>query len=625
MNEITVFKNAKETKTPHFTSVDFMLERIRKCTVQKTIDLLHSEKDKKRKAEIKQSLPVICFSGKFTQRAIKHCAMHSGFAILDFDHVENLQEKKNKMMSYDFVYSVFISPSGDGLKVLVRIPADIEKHSGYYKGLEKMFPDLDSANRDISRACFESCDKDIYINANAIEFTDYIEVLDATINNSVVIQNTENNYSKAEQACKIIRNSIAGSFHQDLLRASRLMGGFIAGGLIDESMAISMIENEIKKKPINDFEAARVTIQKGINHGINSPIQEEEAIRKEYVSQAVGTVRADDEDYSFLATDEECDLYITQKRNGTFKMGNKTGFPSFYKYFRFNKGQLDMVLGHDNAGKSIISWYFSMLDCVFNDEKYIIFAGENKTGAVKSRIIEFYTGKSIVNLTESEFTRANKWFKEHYALIRNDEIYSYLDMLNIGRKMLRLKNYTKFIIEPYNVLNKPSTNEHQYDYKAMIDIRMFILETGIGVLLNVHAATEALRKVYSKEHEWAGYAMPPNKSDAEGGGKFPNKADNFIVIHRMADHPTEKIWTEIHVQKIKEYETGGQRTNKYEPYKIRMIEGGCGFIDENGFDPIAEYWSKQGTPIKLTENQNFLNELKPLVQAEEKEYEPFPF
>lgn len=312
-------------------------------------------------------------------------------------------------------------------------------------------------------------------------------------------------------------------------------------------------------------------------------------------------VNVDDDDYSFLATNEETDLYINQKRDGTFKLGNTTGIPEFDKYFRFKEAQLDMILGHDNAGKSVVSWFFSVLDAMYNDQYYIIFSGENKTGAVKGKLMEFYLCKTIKKMNHLEYEQSKKWVENHFALIRNDEAYSYQDMIAIGNKMLKRKRYTKFIIEPYNVLDKKTTNEHQYDYKAMLDLRLFIRKTGIGVLLNVHAATEALRKTYPKEHDHFGYVMPPNKADAEGGGKFPNKADNFIVVHRMADHPGEWMWTELHVQKIKEMETGGTRTFKNEPFKMKMVYDGSGFETQNGYNPVIEYWRGAGktTPIEF--------------------------
>lgn len=345
--------------------------------------------------------------------------------------------------------------------------------------------------------------------------------------------------------------------------------------------------------------------------------QKKEYKKTDFITET--KISLDDEDYSFLASNEEADIYIKQKREGTFKQGNTTGIPELDAYYRFKEAQLDMILGHDNAGKSVVSWYFSVLDCLYNKENYIVFSGENKTGAVKGKLMEFYLCKTILSMNLLEYEAAKKWVEDHFALVRNDEAYSYQDMITIGRKMLKKKKYTKFIIEPYNVLDKKTTNEHQYDYKAMLDLRLFIRQTGIGVLLNVHAATEALRKTYPKEHQYFGFTMPPNKADAEGGGKFPNKADNFIVVHRMADHESEWMWTEIHVQKIKEMETGGKRTFKNEPFKMRMVVGGVGFETATGFNPVLDYWNKQGktTPIEFEKPTAMKNNLEFLGNGQE--------
>ena len=54
--------------------------------------------------------------------------------------------------------------------------------------------------------------------------------------------------------------------------------------------------------------------------------------------------------------------------------------------------------------------------------------------------------------------------------------------------------------------------------------------------------------------------MPPMASDVEGGGKFVNRADDFFVVHRYSQHSTDWIYTDIHVRKIKELESGGRPT-----------------------------------------------------------------
>ena len=68
------------------------------------------------------------------------------------------------------MYSCFISPSGAGLKVLVRIPQDPNNHVGYFLSLEKHFNStyFDKTTKNISRVCYESYDPLIYINDKAL-------------------------------------------------------------------------------------------------------------------------------------------------------------------------------------------------------------------------------------------------------------------------------------------------------------------------------------------------------------------------------------------------------------------------------------------------------------------------
>lgn len=374
---------------------------------------------------------------------------------------------------------------------------------------------------------------------------------------------------------------------------------------------ISILKKIKFNDTITDKELAKWLFENGYG--------ESTKIEKPRVQVHESKISVSDDSFDFLAKPEDADLYIEQKRNGTFKMGNKTGIPSLDKYWRFKDAQLDMILGHDNSGKSIVTWYFAMLDAHFNNKNYIVSAWENKIGGVKSKLMEYRMCKAIEKMTNEEFEFSKKWVEEHFAFIRNDESYNYMDMICMGEKMLTKKEYHKIIIDPYNSLDKKTTNEHQYDYDAMRDFRLFIRKTGMGVVLNVHAATDALRRTYRNGHKYEGYAMPPKKADAEGGGKFPNKADNFMIIHRMADHPEQWMWTEIHIDKVKEYETGGQRTFKDEPYKLRLIAGGYGFEDESGYNPMTGQTSQpyqpkpitQGNPNLFLEDKKVEEELEP--------------
>ena len=137
---VTIFKNIKETATPFHREVSVVLQRIKDGASKELVKGIRQEKDKSARNELKKMLPAICFSGIFTKRNDNSITEHSGLICLDFDGYEKRKEllaDKEKLAKSEFIYSVFISPSGNGLKALVRIPQDVDNHVNYFNSLEK--------------------------------------------------------------------------------------------------------------------------------------------------------------------------------------------------------------------------------------------------------------------------------------------------------------------------------------------------------------------------------------------------------------------------------------------------------------------------------------------------------
>ena len=65
---ITIFKNIRETETPYFKDILYILKRIKDGTSKKLVQEIRAEKDKSKRNELKKNLPAICFSGKFLKR-----------------------------------------------------------------------------------------------------------------------------------------------------------------------------------------------------------------------------------------------------------------------------------------------------------------------------------------------------------------------------------------------------------------------------------------------------------------------------------------------------------------------------------------------------------------------------
>ena len=185
-SNITIFKNIKETTTPFYRDINVLLERIKEGACKELVKRIRLEKNKEERNELKKELPAVCFSGTFSKRADSSINEHSGFICLDFDGYKKIKEllsEKENLSKSKYVYSVFISPSGNGLKVIVKIPQDIDNHVNYFNSLEKHFdsPHFDRTCKNISRVCYESYDPLIYINENSslwdtIEDIEYKEV-----------------------------------------------------------------------------------------------------------------------------------------------------------------------------------------------------------------------------------------------------------------------------------------------------------------------------------------------------------------------------------------------------------------------------------------------------------------
>ena len=187
-HNVTIFQNIRDTDTPFFRDVHVILDRIKEGAgaTKDLVKRIRLEKNKPERQELKKQLPAICFSGTFNKRTDASLLEHSGLICLDFDgytkQKELLQDKEN-LSKNKYVYSVFISPSGNGLKVLVKIPADAENHTMYFNSLEKYFNSayFDKTSKNLSRVCYESYDPLIAINENSsiwdkIEEPEYTEV-----------------------------------------------------------------------------------------------------------------------------------------------------------------------------------------------------------------------------------------------------------------------------------------------------------------------------------------------------------------------------------------------------------------------------------------------------------------
>ena len=168
MTTITMFESVTKTDKPHFIDVVAALDRIVSGRSAENVLAIRAGN-----AELKKSLPVALFSGTFSVRKDDALEAHSGLIVLDFDHV-SAEASKALLSTDEYVYACWISPSGQGLKALVKI-SNPERHREHFRALQTYYEstyglEADPSGINESRACFESYDPELVRNDNSKVF-----------------------------------------------------------------------------------------------------------------------------------------------------------------------------------------------------------------------------------------------------------------------------------------------------------------------------------------------------------------------------------------------------------------------------------------------------------------------
>lgn len=239
-------------------------------------------------------------------------------------------------------------------------------------------------------------------------------------------------------------------------------------------------------------------------------------------------------------------------------------------------GQLTVIVGHTNVGKTtVILWLLSRL--ARQGKKILIYSAENRISTIHRQLCRFFFDAVEIGAKHIEAIRPLVRY------IKHEKHFSYKEMLNQATYLLDAGfDFDFFLIDPYNSLrldNSQRLNTHDYHYQAAEEMRIFTSATNKSIMLNCHTVTESQRV----KPDIDGHRPAPLDSDVEGGSKFPNKADDSIVIHRQISSkiPGTKYISEIHVRKVRNQEFGGEPTPFDDPVKLKFR------LDRTGFDTLT--------------------------------------
>jgi len=182
---ITIFKNFNEV-IEHKT-IPEILHEIKTGKFRPGITYLRkslAENKMEAYEKAKKSLPAFTPSGKFVGgRKMEFLEAYSNFIILDIDKLSqtDLQNTKHLANQCEYTYASFISPSGNGLKILIKVDIKKEDHKETFLAIQKHYENLlnqeiDKSGKDITRLCFYSFDDNLYQNEAAKTFVTSSEV-----------------------------------------------------------------------------------------------------------------------------------------------------------------------------------------------------------------------------------------------------------------------------------------------------------------------------------------------------------------------------------------------------------------------------------------------------------------
>lgn len=534
----------------------------------------------------KKELPCIIWGGEFKagERKNESLTRHSGLAPLDFDMKdssnEEIENKIDELKADPYILAIWKSSSGRGIHCIMRIQSH-EDYNAHYLAIIRKYNGIDPACKNISRLLFVSHDPDMHINEDSLIFTDVIRE-EQLVLPSEPVKATKTDFKKLEMVCNIFLNAKEGERNFKMLSAGRLLGGFIAGGLIQEDIGTSALMGALETRRHElgeeDYRAAKRTMYNGIEYGLLSPLVE---IQDEFIKLSLQESLKEEDLYKFIQTEKEGLEFLLRYKRGEFDKGLDCGYQEFDPHFKFIKKALTVILGHGHSGKTSFALWFLTLAARQHNWKWAVYCGENSVESVRLILNQYYLGKRIEDAREDEIVRSNQWVSNRFIILKNEDLLEPYQVLDLIDKVRHVHSIDGALIDPFNYLKIVGKERYNAVIDAYTQFRNYSLKTGINLWLTAHTNTESQRE-----------DKMPTPAHAEMGAMLYNKADQFMCVHRHSyddfDGATKNNGCSVYVAKTDRDQLYGLVKGKYkEPIELRYTR--IGFTDQYNIFPLASH------------------------------------
>ncbi len=290
--------------------------------------------------------------------------------------------------------------------------------------------------------------------------------------------------------------------------------------------------------------------------------------------------------FQFADFGEEIDRYYGLDLHAELR-GVQTGWENVDKLYRVVPGELSIVTGVPNSGKS--EWVDALMVNLANSQgwSFALCSMENKVHEHARKLIEKFVGRPFFDSTSyangarrmspDELARGKAFLDSHFVLIRHedDELPSIDWVLGLARAAVMRFGIRGLVIDPYNELDhrRPvNVSETEYVSQMLTRIKRFAAHNDVHVWFIAHPRQMAA---------WRGEA--PGLYDISGSAHFVNKCDNGLVVHRVRTESKEYEVGQVRiiVQKVRNKVAGriGETTLNYDRANGRYIDAGTDVKD----------------------------------------------
>ena len=240
--------------------------------------------------------------------------------------------------------------------------------------------------------------------------------------------------------------------------------------------------------------------------------------------------------------DQVCDYYL----NG-YPKGCEAGIGEFDELLTFTGGQMTVVTGTPNSGKSEFIDYIVTSLARRHNWKFTVCSFENPTAIHVTKLMEKFVGLSFNFRKDQSHRMQQQEFEE--AIYLTDTYFSFLNIqqadITIQGMITKLTEVVLktgikgVVIDPWNYVEHKipaGYTETQYISEALTLVKEFAVKTDTHVFIVAHP------KKMVKDN--TGQYPPATMYDIAGSAHFFNKTDNGISIHRDFKNDTVTVYTQ---------------------------------------------------------------------------------